>query len=58
MKNKKGMSIRLRKMSIANLSQLKGGYQATENTFTCSQPKECPTTLDPRTEIGLPSGEC
>lgn len=57
MKNKKEMSIRLRKRSIANLSLVKGGTTPPGETHTCSGPKQCPTTIDPRAD-DFGSGEC
>jgi hypothetical protein len=53
MKNKKEMSIRLRKRSIANLSQVKGGNLNDTGSVGCTNKRDCPTTVDPRSDDGL-----
>lgn len=50
MKNKKEMSIRLRKRSIANLSYIKGGNTPPEETTICTNKNDCPSTIDPRVD--------
>ncbi|AXG68466.1 hypothetical protein KORDIASMS9_00681 [Kordia sp. SMS9] len=58
MKNKKEMSIRLRKRSIANLSLVKGGHDTTPGeSHGCTGPKQCPTTIDPRAD-DFQSNDC
>lgn len=58
MKNKKEMSIRLRKRSIANLSTIKAGHLPPGDSHTCSEPEKCPTTVDPRTNPAFGSDQC
>ncbi|MEM6720826.1 MAG: hypothetical protein AAF611_15960 [Bacteroidota bacterium] len=49
MKNKKEMSIRLRKRSIANLNNVKAGHLPPSHTTNPDTgPRHCPTTIDPR----------
>ena len=52
MKNKKNISIKLKKVSIANLHQLKGGALDTMRDCKTS-PVNCLTTIDPRTDISF-----
>ncbi|WP_158269159.1 hypothetical protein [Kordia periserrulae] len=49
------MSLRLRKKSIANLSSIKAGHLPPD-TDPDTGPKQCPTTVDPRTDFA--SNEC
>lgn len=58
MKNKKEMSIRLRKRSIANLSSVKGGQKEPGESHGCTGPKQCPTTVDPRPDDGFATNDC
>jgi hypothetical protein len=58
MKNKKEMSIRLRKRSIANLSYVQGGNTPPEETTICTNKVDCPTTVDPRTNPVMASNQC
>jgi len=57
MKNKKEMSIRLKKRSIANLNDIKAGHAPTDSTNADTGPKQCPTTVDPRVD-DFASGKC
>ncbi|MBC8755571.1 hypothetical protein H2O64_12915 [Kordia sp. YSTF-M3] len=50
MKNKKSISLNLRKARIANLSMLKAGAPPVTQKDCESTPKDCPTTITPRTD--------
>ena len=51
MKRKKSISILLKKVNVANLNYVKAGNTTPDDTHTCSGPKKCPTTIDPRTDM-------